>query len=392
MNTGMTAQQFHSLVAKVVQRRERGLSLLPTPRNISACNNLDQFNYPAPPSWYLEAVEEWEQEKAKQTKGAAMEDDREEGEGGKEDGGSSSQDKAVDIEGEGAPGVEQGDAGKKDGSETTVAEGVSGDVAAVGVVSEVPIATTPTTTTTTPVSSEVDAGASSDRNVSEIGNPAEVKTVSQVVDSSDSVISKTGEETKSDSRGTETETVPTGAVPALAAEDGRRDAVGERPNETSETPRATAVAGVSSASASKGATSMKQLLGLPSEKTPESKPVSSRAAHDDNQSELEVDDFDYDQYLDQLDEEEEEVEPEQMDFLLNPLSEDFPRVGPADKSSSKASRSKSAGPSLKSLVKQEIDLTVVSDEAKDAPPPPAKSSECSSHTFARHFWRDVVWV
>lgn len=59
MNTGMTARQFHFLASKVAKRRERGLSLLPNPDG-PICNNLDQFNYPAPPSWYLEAVESWE--------------------------------------------------------------------------------------------------------------------------------------------------------------------------------------------------------------------------------------------------------------------------------------------------------------------------------------------
>ena len=59
MNTGLTAKQFHSLASKVAKRREKGLSLLPNP-DTPLCNNLDQFNYPAPPSWYLDAVEMWE--------------------------------------------------------------------------------------------------------------------------------------------------------------------------------------------------------------------------------------------------------------------------------------------------------------------------------------------
>ena len=59
MNTGMTAHEFHSLADRVKKRREKGLSLLPTPK-MKASDNLDQFNYPAPPSWYLEAVEKWQ--------------------------------------------------------------------------------------------------------------------------------------------------------------------------------------------------------------------------------------------------------------------------------------------------------------------------------------------
>ena len=59
MNTGMTAQQFHNLALKVKQRKEDGLPLLPQP-NLDKCGNLDQYNYPAPPSWYLEEVENWE--------------------------------------------------------------------------------------------------------------------------------------------------------------------------------------------------------------------------------------------------------------------------------------------------------------------------------------------
>ena len=59
MNTGMTAQQFHALASKVKKRREDGLPLLPQP-NLDKCGNLDQYNYPAPPSWYLEELEAWE--------------------------------------------------------------------------------------------------------------------------------------------------------------------------------------------------------------------------------------------------------------------------------------------------------------------------------------------
>lgn len=43
----------------VVARLQKGLSLLPPPKE-PQCGNLDQFNYPAPPSWYLQEVEEWE--------------------------------------------------------------------------------------------------------------------------------------------------------------------------------------------------------------------------------------------------------------------------------------------------------------------------------------------
>ena len=59
MNTGMTAQQFHALASKVKKRREDGLPLLPQP-NLDKCGNLDQYNYPAPPSWYLEELDAWE--------------------------------------------------------------------------------------------------------------------------------------------------------------------------------------------------------------------------------------------------------------------------------------------------------------------------------------------
>ena len=68
MNTGMTARQFHFLASKVAKRRERGLSLLPNP-DVPICNNLDQFNYPAPPSWYLEAEESWEKKMKEKEEG-----------------------------------------------------------------------------------------------------------------------------------------------------------------------------------------------------------------------------------------------------------------------------------------------------------------------------------
>ncbi len=79
MNTGMTAQQFHALAAKVKKRREDGLPLLPQP-NLDKCGNLDQYNYPAPPSWYLEEMEAWEkrekereEEEAVKKKGVVVE-------------------------------------------------------------------------------------------------------------------------------------------------------------------------------------------------------------------------------------------------------------------------------------------------------------------------------
>lgn len=62
-NTVISAQQFK-------KRREKGLSLLATPK-IKPSDNLDQFNYPAPPSWYLEAVEKWERERGQDGKAAS---------------------------------------------------------------------------------------------------------------------------------------------------------------------------------------------------------------------------------------------------------------------------------------------------------------------------------
>ena len=70
MNTGMTAQQCYALAEKVRKRREKGLSLLPTPK-VKPTDNLDQFNYPAPPSWYLEAVEKWDKTQGDQEKSDA---------------------------------------------------------------------------------------------------------------------------------------------------------------------------------------------------------------------------------------------------------------------------------------------------------------------------------
>ena len=62
INTGMTAQEFYAQAENVRKRREKGLSLLTTP-NIKPSDNLDQFNYPAPPSWYAEAIEKWDKMK-----------------------------------------------------------------------------------------------------------------------------------------------------------------------------------------------------------------------------------------------------------------------------------------------------------------------------------------
>ena len=80
MNTGMTAQQCHHLASKVKRRREDGLPLLPQP-NLDKCDNLDQYNYPAPPSWYLEEVENWEkkekeEEERKQAKKEANSEEK----------------------------------------------------------------------------------------------------------------------------------------------------------------------------------------------------------------------------------------------------------------------------------------------------------------------------
>ena len=75
MNTGMTAQQFHALAMKVKKRREDGLPLLPQP-NLDKCGNLDQYNYPAPPSWYLEEVEAWEKREREKEEEKAKEEEK----------------------------------------------------------------------------------------------------------------------------------------------------------------------------------------------------------------------------------------------------------------------------------------------------------------------------
>ena len=79
MNTGMTAHQFHQLALKVKKRREDGLPLLPQP-NLDKCGNLDQYNYPAQPSWYLEEVEAWEkrerEEEKERAKGEANQEEK----------------------------------------------------------------------------------------------------------------------------------------------------------------------------------------------------------------------------------------------------------------------------------------------------------------------------
>ena len=61
----MSPYQLACVSAAVRDRRDRGESLLVTPRG-NTCNNLDQFNYPAPPSWYLEALEAYDREKEKE--------------------------------------------------------------------------------------------------------------------------------------------------------------------------------------------------------------------------------------------------------------------------------------------------------------------------------------
>lgn len=63
----MSSYQITCVAAAVKERRDRGEALLVTPRG-NTCNNLDQFNYPAPPSWYLEAVEVYEKEKEREAK------------------------------------------------------------------------------------------------------------------------------------------------------------------------------------------------------------------------------------------------------------------------------------------------------------------------------------
>lgn len=64
----MSSYQIACVAAIVKDRRDRGEALMVTPRG-NACNNLDQFNYPAPPSWYLEALDAYEEkEKEKERK------------------------------------------------------------------------------------------------------------------------------------------------------------------------------------------------------------------------------------------------------------------------------------------------------------------------------------
>ena len=57
-----TAQDLRAQAENVRKRREKGLPLLQTPK-VKPSDNLDQFNYPATPSWYLEALERWEKER-----------------------------------------------------------------------------------------------------------------------------------------------------------------------------------------------------------------------------------------------------------------------------------------------------------------------------------------
>ena len=56
----MSAYQMACVAATVKERRDRGEALMATPKG-ATCNNLDQFNYPAPPSWYIEALEAYEE-------------------------------------------------------------------------------------------------------------------------------------------------------------------------------------------------------------------------------------------------------------------------------------------------------------------------------------------
>ena len=68
---GYSSRGFHNMGGNVEMRgsilsadeisskRQKGVALLPKPKE-RQCDNLDQFNYPAPPSWYLEEVEQWE--------------------------------------------------------------------------------------------------------------------------------------------------------------------------------------------------------------------------------------------------------------------------------------------------------------------------------------------
>ncbi len=79
-----TGQAFNKLVREVKSRRDKGLPLLAIPGGTKPCNTLDQFNYPAPPSWYEEAVKEWDQKEEQRTKNTGV---TEEGGGITEEGG-----------------------------------------------------------------------------------------------------------------------------------------------------------------------------------------------------------------------------------------------------------------------------------------------------------------
>lgn len=63
----MSSYQITCVAAAVKDRRDRGEALLVTPKG-NGCNNLDQFNYPAPPSWYLEALEAYEEKEKEKEK------------------------------------------------------------------------------------------------------------------------------------------------------------------------------------------------------------------------------------------------------------------------------------------------------------------------------------
>ena len=60
-NVGSSVEQRNTIVSaeEIINRLQKGLSLLPPPKERQS-DNLDQFNYPAPPSWYHEEVEKWE--------------------------------------------------------------------------------------------------------------------------------------------------------------------------------------------------------------------------------------------------------------------------------------------------------------------------------------------
>ena len=78
----MAAKELQAQAENVRKRREKGLSLLQTPK-MKPSDNLDEFNYPAPPSWYLEAVEKWEKEREEKDKAGAV-GSQEGGAGGRE--------------------------------------------------------------------------------------------------------------------------------------------------------------------------------------------------------------------------------------------------------------------------------------------------------------------